>query len=228
MKLVKETLFQNTNRFPKYVCISADRFCCLNTASLRIEFVCHRSIILLTVDYRWLGKGWDDLFCRPILGPTQPPIQKVSRGFLPGGGGYSGRGVKLTTQHRMLPRLGMNGAVLPLPLYALMVCTGTNLLLPFSDGSSCRARNHVRLLQYAMQQGSCYWCGEGRHVQRRLLHGVRTSQVLYFLLKCTSVDIEQFCVVWCRRVPTFRGISCLRRQYKSTWVLTQRVPPKLL
>jgi len=47
------------------------------------------------------------------------------------------------TQHRMVPMLGMSGAVLPVPQYALMEWKGTNLLLPFSDGSSFRARNQV-------------------------------------------------------------------------------------
>jgi len=39
------------------------------------------------------------------------------------------------------------------------------------------ARNQVRVLQYAIQQGPCYWCSDGRPIQRHSLHGVRQSQV---------------------------------------------------
>jgi hypothetical protein len=52
---------------------------------------------------------------RPKLESTQSPTQR-----LPRGGGvfsleYSCRGVKLTTQHHLVPRLGMCGAIPPLP-----------------------------------------------------------------------------------------------------------------
>ena len=52
------------------------------------------------------------------MGPTQPLIQRVPRIFSPGV--KAAGDVKLATQHRMVPMLGMSGAVLPFPLYELM------------------------------------------------------------------------------------------------------------
>jgi len=50
VKSAEETLFQNTNRFPKYVYISADRFCFLYAASRKVDlFVCHIMIMMIII-----------------------------------------------------------------------------------------------------------------------------------------------------------------------------------
>ena len=45
--------------------------------------------------------------------------------------GYSGWVTRLTTHLHLVLRLGMSGAMLLLPLYAFMVCTGTALPLQY-------------------------------------------------------------------------------------------------
>jgi len=54
---------------------------------------------------------------RTALGPTQPPIQWVSGAASLG---YSGRGVKLTTQFYLVPKLRMSGDMPSLTQYALL------------------------------------------------------------------------------------------------------------
>ena len=61
---------------------------------------------------------------RPVLGPTQPPLQWVPRSFL----AKSGWGVQLTTHMHLLQRLRMTGAITLLPLHAFKVWTETILL----------------------------------------------------------------------------------------------------
>ena len=60
--------------------------------------------------------------------PTRPPIECVPGLFL-GGGGQIGRGMRLTTQSHIVPRVVMNGAVNPFFLHAFVACIETNLLL---------------------------------------------------------------------------------------------------
>ena len=61
---------------------------------------------------------------RPVLGPIQPPIQWV-QGLLYRR--WSDRGVKLTVHLHLLLGLGMKGAIPPVPLCALMECTGSTV-----------------------------------------------------------------------------------------------------
>ena len=63
---------------------------------------------------------------RPALQPTQPPIQWVPGApFL----GLNSQGMKLITHLHLVPRSGMSGDVLLLPIYALVALTGTILPL---------------------------------------------------------------------------------------------------
>lgn len=62
--------------------------------------------------------------------PRGPPTWDT--GFL--SGAYSGRGVKLTTHFRLMPRLRMSGTI-PLAPPACMACTGPTLLLRFARGA---------------------------------------------------------------------------------------------
>jgi len=54
---------------------------------------------------------------RPVLGPTQPPIQWYRGPHL---GGKSGWGVKLTTHLNLPPRFRIRGAIHPFPQYIFM------------------------------------------------------------------------------------------------------------
>ena len=64
---------------------------------------------------------------RPLMGPTQPHIQRVPR-FIPGVGGGERPGIEVgTTDIHQSPRLRMCGAIPPFPLYDVMPWTEISL-----------------------------------------------------------------------------------------------------
>jgi hypothetical protein len=64
-----------------------------------------------------MGKGFhSSQHSRPVLGPTQPPIQWVM--------GVKRPGRKVDQHLHITPRLRMSGATPPLPLYAFTVWSG--------------------------------------------------------------------------------------------------------
>jgi hypothetical protein len=62
---------------------------------------------------------------RPAPGPTQAPLQWVPGVLSPGI--KRGRGVMLTTQPYLVPRLGMSRSYTPVPQSLSMACSGTAL-----------------------------------------------------------------------------------------------------
>jgi hypothetical protein len=52
---------------------------------------------------------------RPVLGPTQPPMQRVPRAFFPGGGGVIQPRREAVHSLHLVARLRMHEAVPPLP-----------------------------------------------------------------------------------------------------------------
>jgi hypothetical protein len=64
---------------------------------------------------------------RPVLGPTQPPVQWVPGVLSPGV--KRGRGVTLTTHPHLVPRSIMSRNYLALSTSAFLACSGTILVL---------------------------------------------------------------------------------------------------
>jgi len=63
-----------------------------------------------------------------LWGPQQPPVQWVPVSFP---GREIGRGMALITQLHLVPRFRMSGVMPPIPLYAVMMWTETNLLTSY-------------------------------------------------------------------------------------------------
>jgi hypothetical protein len=69
---------------------------------------------------------------RLVLGPTPSSIHSESWALSPLlKGPEGGVCVRLSTYLHLKPRLCMSGAILPLPIRAVMKCAGTNLLYNF-------------------------------------------------------------------------------------------------
>jgi hypothetical protein len=90
---------------------------------------CRYSNIATGYTIRGLNPGGGKMFFlsetfKLVLGPIQPPVQWV-QGLL--NRRWSDRGVKLTIHLYLVPGLGMKGAINPVPLCALMECTGSTV-----------------------------------------------------------------------------------------------------
>jgi hypothetical protein len=74
----------------------------------------------------------------PVSKTSRSPLGPTNRGY----GAYLGRGVKLTTHFRLMPRLRMSEAVSLLPPSppTCMACIGQTLVLRFAGG--CKNPGH--------------------------------------------------------------------------------------
>ena len=84
------------------------------------------------IEYRW-GRDFPHP-SRPVLGSNQPPVQWVP-GFFPGG--YSGRGVALTTPSRIGVKEREEPYLYSTSLFVFMASYGVTFALTFYQSATC-------------------------------------------------------------------------------------------